>query len=107
MAETAIALGHEFMVLTDHSPRLTIANGLTAERLREQLQVVAGLNAELAPFRTLTGIECDILLDGGLDQERNCGADDIVVASLTAAAHGAGRDDAADGMAIATRKWTS
>ena len=47
MAETAIELGHEYMVLTDHSPRLTIANGLTAERLREQLDVVAALNAAL------------------------------------------------------------
>ena len=83
MAETAIELGHEYMVLTDHSPRLTIANGLTAERLRDQLNVVAALNAELAPFRILTGIECDILLDGGLDQDPALLAElDIVVASV-------------------------
>ena len=83
MAETAIELGHDYMVLTDHSPRLTIANGLTAERLREQLNVVAGLNAELAPFRILTGIECDILLDGGLDQDPSLLSElDIVVASV-------------------------
>jgi putative hydrolase len=69
MAETAIDLGHQYMVLTDHSPRLTVARGLSPERLREQLDVVAGLNAELAPFRILTGIECDILDDGSLDQE--------------------------------------
>ena len=56
------------MVLTDHSPRLTVANGLTADRLRQQLDVVAALNAELAPFRILTGIEVDILDDGELDQ---------------------------------------
>jgi putative hydrolase len=69
MAATAKALGHEYMVLTDHSPRLTVANGLTPERLVEQLGVVDRLNEELAPFRILTGIECDILLDGSLDQE--------------------------------------
>jgi putative hydrolase len=69
MAETAILLGHDWMVLTDHSPRLTVANGLSADRLRQQLDVVADLNRELAPFRILTGIEVDILDDGALDQE--------------------------------------
>ena len=69
MAETAILLGHDWLVLTDHSPRLTVANGLSAERLRRQLDVVAELNSELAPFRILTGIEVDILDDGALDQE--------------------------------------
>jgi putative hydrolase len=69
MAETAILLGHDWMVLTDHSPRLTVANGLTAERLARQLDVVTELNSELAPFRILTGIEVDILDDGTLDQE--------------------------------------
>jgi putative hydrolase len=69
MAETAILLGHDWMVLTDHSPRLTVANGLSPDRLRQQLDVVAELNSELAPFRILTGIEVDILDDGALDQE--------------------------------------
>ncbi|GAA5129128.1 PHP domain-containing protein [Haloechinothrix salitolerans] len=69
MAEAAGELGHEWLALTDHSPRLTVARGLSAERLREQLDVVAELNAELAPFRILTGIEVDILDDGTLDQE--------------------------------------
>ncbi|MEO8540660.1 MAG: PHP domain-containing protein [bacterium] len=83
MAETAIALGHEYMVLTDHSPRLTVARGLSPERLREQLGIVAGLNAELAPFRILTGIEVDILDDGALDQEPELLEQlDIVVASV-------------------------
>ena len=50
------------MVLTDHSPSLTVANGLSAERLERQLTEVAALNAELAPFRILTGIEVDILV---------------------------------------------
>jgi putative hydrolase len=83
MALTARALGHEWMVLTDHSPRLTVARGLTADRLRDQLRVVAGLNEELAPFRILTGIEVDILDDGSLDQEDGLLAElDVVVASV-------------------------
>ncbi|MEU3443138.1 PHP domain-containing protein [Streptomyces griseoincarnatus] len=69
MGRTAAGLGHEWAVLTDHSPRLTVARGLSAEQLREQLDVVAALNETWAPFRLLTGIECDILEDGSLDQE--------------------------------------
>ncbi|WP_405420458.1 PHP domain-containing protein [Streptomyces erythrochromogenes] len=69
MGRAAAGLGHEWAVLTDHSPRLTVARGLSPDRLREQLDVVAGLNATWAPFRLLTGIECDILDDGALDQE--------------------------------------
>ncbi|MFE9498208.1 PHP domain-containing protein [Streptomyces collinus] len=69
MGRAAIGLGHAWTVLTDHSPRLTVARGLSPERLREQLDVVAALNASWAPFRLLTGIECDILDDGSLDQE--------------------------------------
>jgi len=83
MAETAKSLGHEYMALTDHSPRLTIANGLTAERLREQLKVLEQLNEELAPFRILRGIEVDILEDGTLDQDPKILAGlDVVVASV-------------------------
>ena len=83
MAEAAMALGHEYMALTDHSPRLTVANGLTAERLEQQLDVVAALNEELAPFRILTGIECDINVDGSLDQtDELLGRLDVVVASV-------------------------
>jgi len=83
MARTARDLGDEYVVLTDHSPRLTVANGLSPERLREQLDVVAALNEELAPFRILTGIEVDILDDGSLDQEDELLARlDIVVASV-------------------------
>ena len=83
MARAARDLGHEYMVLTDHSPRLTIANGLSPERLRRQLDVVTALNDELAPFRILTGIEVDILEDGSLDQEPELLARlDVVVGSV-------------------------
>ncbi|MCM3662144.1 PHP domain-containing protein [Georgenia satyanarayanai] len=83
MARAAVELGHDYLALTDHSPRLTVARGLSAERLREQLDVVDALNTELAPFRILTGIEVDILDDGELDQEPELLARlDVVVASV-------------------------
>ena len=83
MAQAARDLGHEWIALTDHSPRLTVANGLSPDRLRTQLRLVAQLNSELAPFRTLTGIEVDILEDGSLDQSDDLLDQlDLVVASV-------------------------
>ncbi|WP_216894840.1 PHP domain-containing protein [Nocardia alni] len=83
MMRTAMVLGHEYCALTDHSPRLTVANGLSADRLRRQLDLVAELNEQLAPFRILTAIEVDILDDGALDQREDLLAElDIVVASV-------------------------
>jgi len=83
MARTARDLGHNYVALTDHSPRLTVANGLSAQRLIKQLDVVAALNEELAPFRILTGIEVDILDDGSLDQTNDLLSRlDVVVASV-------------------------
>ena len=83
MALAARDLGHDYLVLTDHSPRLTVANGLTADRLEQQLDIVAEVNAELAPFRLLTGIEVDINEDGTLDQKPALLARlDVVVASV-------------------------
>jgi putative hydrolase len=83
MARAARDLGHEYMALTDHSPRLTVANGLSRERLLRQLDIVAALNRDLAPFRILTGIEVDILEDGALDQDDEILERlDVVVASV-------------------------
>jgi putative hydrolase len=83
MAEAARDLGHDWMALTDHSPRLTVANGLSVERLTDQLELIGKLNDDLAPFRILTGIEVDILEDGGLDQREDLLARlDVVVASV-------------------------
>lgn len=83
MARTAQALGHGYLVMTDHSPRLTIAHGLTAERLKAQLEEIYALNEKLAPFRILTGIEVDILPNGELDQDDALLAQlDVVVASV-------------------------
>jgi putative hydrolase len=83
MALAARDLGHEWLALTDHSPRLTVANGLSPKRLERQLSLVRSINSELAPFRLLTGIEVDILEDGSLDQsEELLGQLDVVVASV-------------------------
>lgn len=83
MAKAALALGHEYMVMTDHSPRLTVARGLTPERLRKQIDLIDALNREVAPFRILKGIEVDINEDGSLDQEDELLAElDVVVGSV-------------------------
>lgn len=83
MARTARDLGHEYMVLTDHSENLTVANGLSAERRRRQFEVIAEVGEELAPFRLLRGIEVDILEDGSLDAPDDLLEElDLVVASV-------------------------
>ena len=80
MADAARALGHEYLALTDHSPRLRVANGLSPARLRAQMEVVAALSG--GGFTLLTGIEVDILDDGALDQEPDLLDElDVVVAS--------------------------
>jgi putative hydrolase len=84
MAMTAVEVGHDYLALTDHSPRLTVANGLSAERLTRQLEVVRAVNEQLdGSLRMLTGIEVDILEDGSLDQSEEMLARlDVVVASV-------------------------
>jgi putative hydrolase len=83
MALAAVAVGHDYLAITDHSPRLTVANGLSASRLRVQVGRIAAMNDVLRPFRLLTGIEVDILDDGGLDQEPGLlDGLDVVVASV-------------------------
>jgi putative hydrolase len=87
MAATAIDLGHEYMVLTDHSARLTVAHGLSEERLATQLDEIARINADIAAagheFRILTGMEVDILEDGSLDlADAMLARLDVVVASV-------------------------
>ncbi|HVK44641.1 MAG TPA: PHP domain-containing protein [Micropruina sp.] len=83
MMLAARALGHDYTAVTDHSPRLTVARGLSAERLAEQLDLIDDLNEALAPFQVLKGIEVDILDDGALDQSAfMLNRLDIVVASV-------------------------
>lgn len=81
MAAAARAQGHEYQAITDHSPRLRVARGLSAERLREQIPLVRAESGD--GFTLLAGIEVDILEDGRLDQEDDLlGELDIVVASV-------------------------
>ena len=81
MVDAARALGREYLALTDHSPRLRVANGLSAERLEEQMAIVEAFRDDR--FTLLTGIEVDILEDGGLDQRDDLlQALDVVVASV-------------------------
>lgn len=84
MALAAAELGHEYLVITDHSPRLTVARGLSAERLAAQLDQIEAFNASVPEgFRLLTGVEVDILADGSLDQTDDLLARvDVVVASV-------------------------
>jgi len=83
MVVTAMDLGHDYLVLTDHSPRLKIANGLSTERLSRQLRVIDSISSALGDFRLLKGIEVDILDDGSLDQSTEMLAQlDLRVASV-------------------------
>jgi putative hydrolase len=91
MLDAARMLGREYIALTDHSPTLRIANGLSGERLTEQLDVIAGIDAGAGAaggtgrpqVRLLSGIEVDILEDGTLDQAPELlDRLDIVVASV-------------------------
>ncbi|PZF61331.1 PHP domain-containing protein [Curtobacterium sp. MCBD17_034] len=83
MVEAARTLGREYIALTDHSPNLTVAHGLTAERLTEQLGVLDDVRADHPDVRVLSGIEVDILEDGTLDQTpAMLDRLDVVVASV-------------------------
>lgn len=83
MAQAARRIGHAWLAITDHSPVLEVANGLDAERLREQLREVSEADEMLAPFRVLSGCEVDILEDGSLDHPDHVLAGlDVVVASV-------------------------
>jgi putative hydrolase len=83
MVDAARVLGREYVALTDHSPTLKIANGLSAERLAQQLDVLASINDDGGRFRLLRGIEVDILETGELDQSAEMlDRLDIVVASV-------------------------
>ncbi|HET6314759.1 MAG TPA: DNA polymerase/3'-5' exonuclease PolX [Chloroflexia bacterium] len=84
MARAAKARGYQYVAITDHSQSLTVANGLTVERLRAQRKEVEEARARLGPdFRIFHGIELEIKLDGTLDFSDDVLAWlDIVVASI-------------------------
>ena len=107
MAFTGAEIGHQYMALTDHSPRLTVANGLTPERLEKQLQVVAAVNRALPDFELLTGIECDINEDGTLDQtDELLGRLDVVVASVHSKLRSGSREMTARMLAAVRNPYT-
>ncbi|AWB87709.1 PHP domain-containing protein [Mycetocola zhujimingii] len=83
MARTAQRLGHDYLVASDHSPSLRVANGLSTERLEQQLTELDALNEGFDDFRMLSGIEVDILEDGAIDQsDAVLDGLDVVVASV-------------------------
>ena len=83
MARAARDRGHEYIVLTDHSPSLGVTRGLTPDRVEEQRVEIARLNAELAPFRILHGTELEIRADATLDYPDELLARfDVVIASI-------------------------
>ena len=97
MARTAARLGHEYLAITDHSPRLTVANGLTADRLEAQMELLAEVDAEVDGVRVLSGIEVDILKDGSLDQ------DDALLERLDVVVASVHSDLRADSIAMTRR----
>lgn len=83
MAHGAMALGLEYLVISDHSQAAFYANGLTPERVAAQHAEVDALNQKLAPFRIFKSIEADILADGALDYgPRVLATFDLVIASV-------------------------
>ncbi|MGE8078517.1 DNA polymerase/3'-5' exonuclease PolX [Peribacillus loiseleuriae] len=83
MVEACRAKGYTYMAITDHSEYLKVANGLTAERLREQKEIIHALNDKYDDFTILSGIEMDILPDGSLDYDDELLAEmDLVIASI-------------------------
>ncbi|MCC6484355.1 MAG: PHP domain-containing protein [Armatimonadetes bacterium] len=71
MAEAARARGYEYLAITDHSQALTVARGLTPERLEEQGRIIDEVNRSSRGFRLLKGTEVDIRQDGALDLPDN------------------------------------
>ncbi|MEO7767001.1 MAG: helix-hairpin-helix domain-containing protein [Ferruginibacter sp.] len=83
MAKNAMAMGFEYLVMSDHSKSAFYANGLEVERIREQHRYIDELNVQLAPFKIFKSIESDILNDGSLDYSDSVlGTFDLVIASV-------------------------
>lgn len=83
MVAAAQARGLTYIAITDHSKRVTMANGLDGRRLLQQWRAIDALNAKLTDFTVLKGVEVDILEKGGLDiEDEVLAAADWVVASV-------------------------
>jgi DNA polymerase (family 10) len=83
MAKAAQALGYEYIAISDHSPSVGIAGGLTPEQLNQKIEAIAAINETLKGFTILVGTEVDIRADGKLDYPNELLARcDVVVASV-------------------------
>jgi DNA polymerase (family 10) len=83
MAEAAQKCGYEYLAISDHSKRVTMAGGLDANRLKKQIDKIDALNQKLKKFRLIKSIEVDILKDGSLDLPEGILAQlDVVVCSI-------------------------
>ena len=83
MVAAAQGRGLKYIAITDHSKRVSMANGLDAARLRKQWKEIDRLNRELDGFLVLKGLECDILEKGGMDLPDDVLAEgDWIVASV-------------------------
>jgi DNA polymerase (family 10) len=83
MAMAARERGYDYICITDHSQSLAVANGLDAARLRAQRAEIEVVNAELAPFRVLQGVELEVRADGSLDfPDEVLASLDLVVAAV-------------------------
>jgi DNA polymerase (family 10) len=76
MGQAAQELGYEYIAICDHTPNVRVVTGLTEDDLRRQGEEIERANEQLAPFRVLRGVECDIRADGSLD------VDDATLAEL-------------------------
>ncbi|MBI2871664.1 MAG: DNA polymerase/3'-5' exonuclease PolX [Chloroflexi bacterium] len=83
MLQAAAARGYQYVAITDHSAGRGIANGLSPERLREQVRLLRSLDGRFNGMRVLCGSEVDIRADGSLDYPDELLAElDVVVASV-------------------------
>ncbi|MBM7648878.1 DNA polymerase (family 10) [Bacillus ectoiniformans] len=83
MVEACRAKGYQYMVITDHSRYLKVANGLSVERLLKQNEEIKSLNEQYSDIEILSGIEMDILPDGTLDYDDEVLSQlDFVIASI-------------------------
>jgi len=83
IAEAAKNRGYEYIAITDHSKRVTVARGLDERRLAQQIEEIEKLNSKMRGFRLLKSIEVDILEDGSLDLSKDILKElDIVVAAI-------------------------
>lgn len=81
--EYARKKGYRYIAVTDHSPSLKIAGGLSLEQLKEQRKAIEKMNEKYGDIRILTGLEVDILPQGGLDcPEEILEQLDVVIASV-------------------------